>query len=206
MALDILRAELERLYELEELKGLSRDLLGLDPDRIGGTAAKGSFAKALVEYCATEDAIEALADAVVAQRGDDAQRFGEIRTRGFSPAEELESGDSFGPYLVLRKLGEGRAGITYLARRDGHDARLKVLRRRATIDRRGLQRFLTATRLQATLRHPGIPNRIWAGAVEDRWAVTHDPVDGHPLSEHLARTGPLPFVELFSWPSPLEHL
>ena len=39
MALDDLRAELERLYELDELIALSRDLLGLDPQRIGGSAA-----------------------------------------------------------------------------------------------------------------------------------------------------------------------
>src|ERR1044071_741839 len=46
-----LGAELERLYELDELKTLSSGLLGLDPDELGGTTAKGSFARALARRC-----------------------------------------------------------------------------------------------------------------------------------------------------------
>ena len=44
---DILRAELERLYELPDLLSLSRDVLGFEPSSVGGTAAKASFAFAL---------------------------------------------------------------------------------------------------------------------------------------------------------------
>src|SRR5258706_12404100 len=125
MALDDLRAELERLYELDDLKELSSDLLGFGPDQIGGTAAKGSFAKALLEFSAQKDALEALADAVVAQRGSDAQRFGELCANGFTPSEELEIGSSLGPYQIAEKLGEGRTGISYLSRHEGREARIK---------------------------------------------------------------------------------
>ena len=45
--IDIVRGELERLFSLEEMTSLSEQLLGLDPSDVGGTSAKGSFAKAL---------------------------------------------------------------------------------------------------------------------------------------------------------------
>jgi len=43
MDIEILRGEIERLFSLDELTALSRDLLGLDPDEVGGTNAKASF-------------------------------------------------------------------------------------------------------------------------------------------------------------------
>lgn len=51
MELDVLRAELERLFELDELMVLSHDVLGFDPETVGGTSTLGSFAGALVGYC-----------------------------------------------------------------------------------------------------------------------------------------------------------
>src|SRR5260221_7183311 len=38
MEVDLLRAELERLFELDELLTMSRDLLGFEPETIRGTA------------------------------------------------------------------------------------------------------------------------------------------------------------------------
>ena len=35
---EILRAELESLYELPDLLALSRDVLGFEPESVGGTA------------------------------------------------------------------------------------------------------------------------------------------------------------------------
>ncbi|MCA9603082.1 MAG: hypothetical protein KC417_13710, partial [Myxococcales bacterium] len=62
---EILRGELERLFELEDMITLSKDLLGFDPDEVGGTAGKGSFARALVDRCAREQSLEALAEAIL---------------------------------------------------------------------------------------------------------------------------------------------
>jgi hypothetical protein len=67
---DILRAELERLFELPDLLALSRDVLGFEPERVGGTAAKASFAGALTAHCLEHDAIEGLCDALLATRGE----------------------------------------------------------------------------------------------------------------------------------------
>src|SRR5258708_36014076 len=66
--IDILRAELERLFSLEELTSMSERLLDLDPDDVGGATAKASFAKALTERCVDADRVDALVDVLLASR------------------------------------------------------------------------------------------------------------------------------------------
>ena len=139
-------AELERLFDLEELKTLSRDVLGLDPELVGGGSAKSSFAKALTQRCFESDALVALCDTVEASRANVDPRIAAIRSHGAAD-DDLELGDELGPYLILRRLGRGRLSTVYLARQDGVDVRLKVLRKDAAHDRVGLQRFLAASRL-----------------------------------------------------------
>ena len=63
--IDILRGELERLFELDDMKQLSSDLLGIAPEDVGASTGKGAFARALVERCSADDALPALADAIV---------------------------------------------------------------------------------------------------------------------------------------------
>src|SRR5215471_9890113 len=118
MEVDLLRTELERLFELDELLTMSRELLGFDPDSIGGTTGKGSFVRALTEHCVTHDAFEALCDAVAVSKSGASPAVAALGQRGLTPADELSLGSSLGPYMVERKLGEGPASITYLARRD----------------------------------------------------------------------------------------
>src|SRR5690606_39846232 len=67
---EVLRAELERLFDLDELIQLSSQSLGFDPTEVGSQATLGSFAGALVSYCEKEDAIFALADALRASGRD----------------------------------------------------------------------------------------------------------------------------------------
>lgn len=199
MELNILTGELERLYELEELKQLSESLLGLHPAQVGGVAAKASFARALAQRCAESEAVEALIDAMVVRHHDLDPRLLDLRSRGFAPREELESGESIGPYTILNKLGEGRLGVTYRARRDGSDVRLRVLWRETARDRKGMQRYFTHSRLAAALEHPGLPSAVHAGALDpagERFGVSHTWVDGQLLSERGLAGGPLRFRDL----------
>jgi tetratricopeptide (TPR) repeat protein len=182
-------AELERLFELDELKKMSRDVLGVDPDTLGGSVAKGSFVKALTERCVESDAIVALCDAMTVARSDLDPRVAELRSHGLHSADELELGDQFGPYLVLRRLGRGRLGSVYLARSGSDDVRLKVLRREATYDRTGLQRFLAASRLVGSVEHAGLPGPVSAGQIEGRFYVAHRYVEGQTLAARVAKTG-----------------
>jgi tetratricopeptide (TPR) repeat protein/tRNA A-37 threonylcarbamoyl transferase component Bud32 len=188
---DLLRAELERLYELDELVALSRDLLGFDPERVGGTAAIGSFAGALTSHCVEHDAVEALCDVLLATRANVSSQVADIRLTGVHTDEELKPGEDFGGYTVLRKLGEGRLAISYVVKRGDAEYRLKLLRREATRDARGLHRFLTVTRLAGKIAHPGLPTGVLAVQVGDRTGVVHDYIDAQPLAQRLARTGPI---------------
>jgi tetratricopeptide (TPR) repeat protein len=190
MEADLLRAELERLYDLDELVSLSRDLLGFDPERVGGTAAKASFAGALTSHCLEQDAIEALCDVLLATRADVSQKVADIRLTGLSTDEELEPGTELAGYTVLRKLGEGRLALSYVVRRGESDYRLKLLRREATRDARGLHRFLTVTRLAGKVAHPGLAADVSTLSVDGRTGILHRHVDGQPLSLRVA-AGPM---------------
>jgi tetratricopeptide (TPR) repeat protein/tRNA A-37 threonylcarbamoyl transferase component Bud32 len=188
---DLLRAELERLYELDELVALSRDLLGFDPERVGGTAAKASFAGALTSHCVEQDAVEALCDVLLATRANVSAQVADIRLTGLHAEEELKPGTDFGDFTVVRKLGEGRLAISYVVKRGSAEYRLKLLRREATRDARGLHRFLTVTRLAGKIAHPGLPQGVAAITVDGRTGIVHEYIDGQPLAQRLARTGPI---------------
>lgn len=211
--IDTLRAELERLFELEELMTLCRDLLGVSPEAVGGTAALASFAKALTEYAADEDALEALAEAVHATQSGVSPSLEELRHTGLPDLSDFHPGSTLGAWQIDRKLGENPSGTSFLATREGQDYRLHLLRLDATRDRRALNRFLVVTRLMARVQHPGLPQNLQAESIElalpepsegadggatklaklgrNRWVVCQRWTDGQLLSDRVARTGPL---------------
>jgi tetratricopeptide (TPR) repeat protein len=191
MDIDLLRAELERLFELEELFIISRDLLGFEPDAIGGTAGKGSFVRALTDHCVEQESVEALCDAVVASKSDASPDLAKLGVRGIQDRDDIPLGESLGPFLISRKLGEGAAGVSYIARAEDHEVRVKVLRREAMRDLRALRRFLTLTRLTGRVFHVGLPFRIRAGVADGRYYVAHQAVEGQALAARIGRTGPM---------------
>src|SRR5262249_15427598 len=136
-----------------------------------------------------------LCDAMAIARDDLDPRVTELRSHGLRSDDELELGDEFGPYLVLRRLGRGRLGSVYLARQESRDVRLKVLRREATYDRVGLQRFLAASRLSGTVDHPGLPGAVSAGEIRGRFFVAHRYVEGQTLAARVAKTGAMHIEE-----------
>lgn len=193
---DILRAELERLFELEELLTLSRSLLGFEPDAVGGTATKATFAGALLTHCVKEDAVEALCDALIARRPEISDRVLSIRTSGLPPEDELTVPGNFGPFGELTRFGEGRLALAYLGQLNGSEYRIKVLRREATRDRRGLHRFLTVCRLVGDVKHPALASGLCSGEADGKVYVAHEHVRGTTLAERVARAGALHLDEL----------
>src|SRR6185295_12104626 len=148
--IDLLRGELEKHFELDAMKKISNDLLGLDPEDVGGTSGKGAFARALVERAAKDDGLLALADAVLlsAKNVDDRVKhvFDPV------PGEELAAGTMVNDFRIVKKLAEGTLGVVYFAERkvEGGTAErvaLKVIRASWARDRAAARRFLTVSRV-----------------------------------------------------------
>ncbi|HTJ80797.1 MAG TPA: protein kinase, partial [Polyangiaceae bacterium] len=188
---DILRGELERLFELEDMKALSSDLMGLSPDDVGGTSGKGAFARALVERCLADGAIVALADAMAFSN-----KAVKADVDLFAPAEELAPGTMVGSFKIAKKVGEGGTGIVYLADGPQDKVALKVMRTTHARDRATVQRWATAQRAAARIDEPTLGRVVGVGVLADGrpWAATRF-VEGQSLGARIARTGPMHFNE-----------
>ncbi|MGH9886078.1 MAG: protein kinase domain-containing protein, partial [bacterium] len=100
-----------------------------------------------------------------------------LQATGEIPSEQ------FGPYRLIRPLGEGGAGVVYLARRDDlqADVAIKFLRD-AWLSPARRERFTREQRMLAQLNHPSIARLYDAGTLENGtpWFVM-EYVDGVPL-------------------------
>jgi tetratricopeptide (TPR) repeat protein len=192
--IDILGAELERLFSLEEMTSMSASLLGLDPVEVGGATARATFAKALAERCIDADRVDALVDVIVAARPGVDPRVRDVA--GLFGRDELAQGTEVGPFVVSRKLGESALAIVYAARRGSEAHVLKILRREASRDRRATHRFLTANRMVAAIGHPGLPRELTAGETGGVFWASYLAAEGQLLSARFARTGPSHYSEI----------
>ncbi|GAB4197689.1 MAG: hypothetical protein OHK0013_06100 [Sandaracinaceae bacterium] len=184
-----LRSELERLFELDELKALASNLLGLSPDEVGGTSGKGTFARALVERMASEGSLAALVDAVVFAKKD-------LKELEQAASEDLPAGTVVDGWKIQKKLGEGGVGVTYLAEKGGLRAALKVVRGIHASDRGAVRRWLVAQRAISQVDDRGVGRVIASGLLADGrpWAATAY-VEGQLLGARIGRTGPMHFNE-----------
>lgn len=186
---EILRAELERLFDLEGLQKLSRDLLGLAPDDVAAGAAKSTFARALVDRAVHDDMQEALADAIVMSDRDANERLRPVFDG--RPAEELPPGTTIEGFRIVKRTHDEGFGTVYLATTaDNTHVNLKILREGRVRDRRGLHRFLLAQRALKAVDHPAVQRVIAAGMLPDgRPYLAAEHIDGQLLSTRLGRAG-----------------
>jgi tetratricopeptide (TPR) repeat protein len=192
---EILRGELERLFTLDELTNMSKRLLGLDPEDVGGASAKASFARALAERCHDDDRVEALVDVILVSRREVDPRVRDVAS--LTSASDIAPGKAIGPFTVQRKLGEGEVGTVYVAQRGDKSYVVKVLRRDVSRDRRAVARYLTATRLVAGVTHDGLPAGIEARELPDGTDyVAYEFGEAQSLAARFARTGPSHINEL----------
>ncbi|MBL8681551.1 MAG: protein kinase [Myxococcales bacterium] len=184
---DVLRAELERLFDLESLQKLSSELLDLDPNDVGGTTSKAAFARALVDRCSREEMLEALADAIVLKDRDAAPR---VRVVYDGRADDLQPGATVAGFRIQKKINDEGFGSVFMANADGKQVTLKVLRETKVRDRKGLQRFLLAQRALKRVDHPAVVKVLAAGVLPDgRPYLASEHIDGQLLSVRLGRTG-----------------
>jgi serine/threonine protein kinase/TolB-like protein len=95
----------------------------------------------------------------------------------------------FGPYRILKLLGEGGMGVVYLAERSdlGNQVAIKILRD-AWLSPARLERFAQEQRTLAQLNHPSIARLYDANTLADGtpWFVM-EYVDGVPATEYCSR-------------------
>jgi len=103
------------------------------------------------------------------------------------PLADLSAPDvRFGPYRVVRPVGEGGMGVVYLAERDDLRSRVAVkVLRDAWLSPGRRERFAAEQRTLAQLNHPGIARLYDAGTLADGtpW-IAMEYVDGVTLVEH----------------------
>jgi serine/threonine protein kinase len=191
--IEALQGELERLFELPELMRLSAEVLGFPPESVGGTASKGAFARALAGYCASQEAVEALVDAILLSSSSaDAGLRQLVQSQ---PNGELRPGTRVGGLRVVKKIGEGGLSIVYLAEGEGEGgemqrAALKVIRPQFARDRGAVHRFTTANRVMQSVLSPGLAPILGVGQLDDRrpW-VAAAYLGGQTLGQRIERTG-----------------
>ena len=110
-----------------------------------------------------------------------------IRTEGSKTEQALP--EQIGPFVVLRKLGEGGMGVVYLCKRAAEDFEqlLAVKRLNATMDSElAHHRLRVERRVLASLRHAHIAQFVDGG--EDRDGapfVAMEFVDGEPIDDYV---------------------
>lgn len=197
--IELLQEELERLFAAEEIRSLGIELLGIDPQELEAGAGKGAIAKALVERCASNYSLQALADAILICSGDANERLGDINRIGLE--DELAVDTHLGKWRLVKKLDSSGLGAVYLAERDNEEgkterAALKVMRRRFAFDRAAIARFETTLRAIRSARSPFLAAPLDFGRLPDGrpWAA-HAYLEGQSLAEQIARGGSLPFEQ-----------
>jgi serine/threonine protein kinase len=97
-------------------------------------------------------------------------------------------GKRIGPYVVVRKLGEGGMGAVYLAQRadETYEKQVAIKLIRRSIDNPELlRRFYNERQILAQLDHPNIARLLDGGTTDDGVPYyVMEYVDGQPLLEH----------------------
>ncbi|NOT46683.1 MAG: protein kinase [Acidobacteria bacterium] len=104
--------------------------------------------------------------------------------------DQLEPGQTFNHYKIIRKIGAGGMGEVYLSQ----DTRLKrfvaikILYADATRDPETLGRFIQEARAASALNHPNILTVYEFGQTDDMHFISTEFVDGETLRARLSRS------------------
>ncbi len=111
---------------------------------------------------------------------------------------DLQTGDTLGPYELVEQLGEGAMGCVFRARRSGSDEQvaLKVVRVELATDERYRTRFLHEARAAAEVQHRHLVDVVDAGEIEGRQYLAMRLVRGRMLEEHIKEDGPMAVEEI----------
>ncbi|MEW6320619.1 MAG: serine/threonine-protein kinase [Acidobacteriota bacterium] len=110
-------------------------------------------------------------------------------------AAPLAPGAAFGPYRIVRLLGQGGMGVVYEAEdtRLGRRVALKAVAPRLARDERLRARLRKEARAAAALSHPGIATVYALEEFDGHVAIASELIEGPTLREEIDR-GPLPMA------------
>ena len=103
--------------------------------------------------------------------------------------DQLEPGQDFNRYKIIRKVGEGGMGEVYLAE-DTHLRRrvaIKLLASDVTRDSDQVRRFVREARVASALNHPNIITIYEIGQAGDLHFISTEFVAGETLRQHILR-------------------
>jgi serine/threonine protein kinase len=105
--------------------------------------------------------------------------------------EEL-IGQTFGPYTITERIGEGGMAVVYKGYQEALNryVAIKVLRRELSSDQEFVARFQQEALAVANLNHPNILHVYDAGKANDRYYIAMAYVEGGTLKDSI-RQGPL---------------
>lgn len=111
----------------------------------------------------------------------------------------LRSGESIGPYRVLKPLGAGGAGEVWQARDDrlGRDVAIKVLLPHVAVDAERLRRFADEARTAGALNHPNVLTVHDVGEHRGIPYLVSESLEGQNLRQRM-EAGPFAIDEAIS--------
>ena len=130
-----------------------------------------------------------------------ADAAGEIlQTNGHVSNQTISNQSMWGPYRVIRPLGQGGMGAVYLAERtDGEveqQVAIKVVRSGADLPAFH-ERFLRERRILASLNHPGIARLLDAGHTDGQPYLVMEFIDGVAIDTYCAHLDLRGILKLF---------
>ncbi|TWU42374.1 protein kinase domain-containing protein [Novipirellula artificiosorum] len=113
-----------------------------------------------------------------------------------SQARTLVSGDQFGGYQIIRRLGQGGMGTVYEAQQidNGRRVALKVLKH-SLESPEARRRFLREGRLAASVNHPNSVYVYGTEEIDNKPTIAMELAGGGTLQQRVQHEGALPFGE-----------
>lgn len=120
--------------------------------------------------------------------------IGEPPNEEFGPRRsDFSDGQKFGPYRIVRKIGEGGMGAVYQAVQEhlGKSVAIKVLSPKLVHDDDVVARFRREMKAAGQIEHPHVVRAMDAGEIDGTHYLVTEFVDGTDLSKLVQTNGPV---------------